>query len=277
MLAYLRKPESKSIKLAGAATLVLIAITAASAALSSVSPPSERLFVSSTGYTLRYPADWIVEDTRRDSFYESELIREPRGRAAIMVSSHSEPRLKEVTGRAALIKEIELAFLEDDRYTLDFLDWLSTDLGAKYNGYAVSGSFENDGMFVFREIGIFDPTGKQLTFRSEVRGRNESELSPIVDDILLSVRPDPKRRMAGDGKKAASLSAEEAKTRIEQLPYFALYREAAFERGEKHRLEVEDGGTLWHVGLYTEGNGISFPVARWRVDKETGAISKVLP
>ncbi|MBI4093784.1 hypothetical protein HY417_02370 [Candidatus Kaiserbacteria bacterium] len=277
LVAYLRGQESRSMKFAGALLLGILFLFSIGFALSFVPPPTERLLVSRTGYTLRYPADWIVEGVRRDSSYESEFIREPGGRATVSISSHSEPRLRQETGRAAIINEIELAFTQDESYKLDFLDWISADLGAEFNGYTASGSFENGGAFVFREIGIFDPSGEKLTFRSEVRSRYAGELVPVVDSVLLSVRPDARERTSNGPGKVALITAEEAKALIEQLPYFALDREAAFERGEKHKLEVEDGGTLWHVGLYVEGEGVRFPIQRWRVDKATGAISKVLP
>lgn len=274
---YLRGVSGTRILLAGVLAVGLLLLIGIAFALSFIPPPDERLFLSRTGYTLRYPAHWIVANVHRDSSYESELLREPSGRATIAISSHSEPRLRELTGRAAITKEIELAFLQDESYTLDFLDWISPDLGAEYNGYTASGSFENDGTFIFREIGIFDPRGEKITFRSEVRSRNASELVPIVDQVLLSVRPDPGKRLVEQAADVATLSAEEARALVEQLPYVALDRESAFERGEERALEVENGGSLWHVGLYAVEEGAKFPISRWRVDKKTGAVTKVFP
>ncbi len=274
--------RDKQARLIGAIVLWVLVVVAVAVALSYLPLPSERLFISQTGYTLFYPADWVVEEVRRDSSYASELIREPNGRATIAISSHSEPRLRERTGRAAVAKEIELAFIRDQNYHIDFFGWLSSEIGAEYNGYVASGLFKNEaGRYAFREIGILDPKGTKVTFRTEVLASYTTELNPVVEKALLSIRSSGSQRIVEREQNAPRMSAEEAKALVERLPDFALYQNSALERGMGYTLEAEDAGELWNVRLYVDGSNrgeiLPIPVERWRVDKATGAVSKVLP
>ncbi len=271
----------ENLQFAGVIFLCLLVLVAIAVGLSMVPLPSERLFISHSGYTLRYPADWIVGDIRRDSSYESELIREPNGRATIAISSHREPRLQERGGRAAVAKEIELGFTRSKNYRADFFGWITPEVGAEYNGYVATGLFDNGaGKSVFREIGILDPAGSKVTFRTEVLAAFAGELGPTVDAVLLSVRSGGSKHIIERGESAPRMSAEEAKALVERLPDFALYRDSALERGAGYTLEAEDAGSLWNVRLYVGGsnNGVILPILleRWKVDKATGAISKVV-
>lgn len=276
----IRTLQGKNPRLIGAIVLCVLVIAAVAVALSYVPLPSERLFVSHAGYTLRYPADWIVGEVRRDSFYESELIREPNGRATIAISSHSEPRLQQRTGRAAVAKEIELAFTRDNNYQIDFFGWISSEIGAEYNGYVTSGLFNNEtGRYAFREIGVLDPTGTTVTFRTEVLTPYAAELGPAVDEALLRIRRSGSQRIVERVQNAPRMSADKAKALVERLPDFALYRDSALERGAGYTLEAEDAGSLWNVRLYVEEGeraAVRFPLERWRVDKATGAVSKAI-
>src|SRR3989344_4239325 len=157
IIRFVRSISRENLRFVGTISLSLLVLVAIAVGLSMVPLPSERLFISHSGYTLRYPADWIVGDIRRDSSYESELIREPNGRAIIAISSHREPRLQERGGRAGVAKEIELGFTRSKNYRADFFGWITPEVGAEYNGYVATGLFDNGaGKAVFREIGILD-------------------------------------------------------------------------------------------------------------------------
>ncbi|MBI2612766.1 hypothetical protein HYW59_03055 [Candidatus Kaiserbacteria bacterium] len=274
--------SSENLRFVGTISLALLALVAIAVGLSMVPLPSERLFISHSGYTVRYPADWIVGDVRRDSSYESELIREPNGRATIAVSVHQEPRLQERGGRAAVAREIELGFTRDKNYRLNFFGWITPEVGAEYNGYVATGFFDNgSGQYAFREIGVLDPAGSKVTFRTEVLAAFVEKLGPVVDAALLSVRSDWTQQILKRGYGSTLITADEAKGFVERLPDFALYRDAALEQGAVYILEAEDSGVLWKVRMYVGGaNGgtlVKIPIESWRVDKTTGAISKVVP
>ena len=268
-------------RLIGVLSLSVLFIVAVAIVLSYVPLPAERLFVSHTGYTLRYPADWIVGDIRRDSSYESELIREPNGRAIIAISSHREPRLQERGGRAAVAKEIELGFTRSKNYHADFFGWITPEVGAEYNGYVATGLFDNGaGKFVFREMGVLGPAGSKVTFRTEVLAAFADELGPAVDAALLSLQSGTMQRVIERSQDSPRMSADDAQALVERLPDFALYRDSALERGAGYTLEAEDAGSLWNVRMYIRGadkETVKIPIERWRVDKATGTISKVIP
>ncbi|MBI2610485.1 hypothetical protein HYW60_00905 [Candidatus Kaiserbacteria bacterium] len=271
----------KNVRFIVAVAVSVLILGAVAIALSYVPLPAERLFVSHAGYTLRYPADWIIGEVRRDSSYESELIREPLGRATIVISSHRETRLQERTGRAAVAKETELGFTGSPNYSLDFFGWITPEAGAEYNGYVASGLFDNSsGQYVFKEIGILDPAGSKVTFRTEVLAAHVDELGPTVDAALLSVRGGGSKRIVERDESAPRMSADEAKALVERLPDFALYRDSALERGMGYVLEAEDAGSLWKVRLYVGGSSsgrtLPIPLEQWKVDKSTGAVSKTV-
>lgn len=240
--------------------------------------PAERTFVSSSGYTLKYPGDWItIQASGRDSSFESELIREPRGHATISIAEHQEPRLSDEAGRVAVSHEIEGNFERDPDYRLNFFGWLNPDVTSAYNGYVATGVFTvGSTQYNFREIGMLDPDGSKVTFRREVRAEFEPLLGGIADAVLLSIQGGLATREIS--KKL--LTADEARIRIAELPEVALYRASAKESGFSYILRVDDAGPQWYVQMLGAGaNGASTPVllGRWRVDKATGAISKVVP
>ena len=263
----------KTVVLASSLGLLVVALALAIAVMS---PPAEREFVSRSGYTLRYPSHWIILEVGRDSSFTSKLIREPRGRATISISVRDEPRLLERGGRVGIASEIEAGFARDGTYQLDFFKWYNSDIGAEDNGYIATGSFVYDSVnYDFKEIGVFDSTGHQTTFRTEVISAFTPLLGPMVDASLRSIE----NKRVGQ-PLYETLTAEQALNRVHGLPSVILYGAEGLEEGRDFSLEVEEDGDAWLVRMFVSlgsgENAREIPVQSWRVDKVMGIISKTV-
>lgn len=254
------------------ACAVLLAALFALAAL--IPPPAERVFTTLSGYTLTYPGNWIVVSTGRDSSFEAESIREPKGRATVSIAVHQEPRLTTRGGRVAVGSEIEAGFRRSGEYQLDFFEWLNPDIGAPDNGYVATGSFTYDSIvYDFKEVGLLESTGSKTVFRSEIISAFSPQLGPQVDNILLSIESRrPERSLF------KPLTAEEAIERVRGLPSIVLFSADGLHEGKDFNFEVEDDEDAWSVRMFVSGEQRSqkMLVQRWKVDKATGFISKTV-
>ena len=243
----------------------ILGLIALSLALMVSQPGTEILTVSSL--RLEYPRSWILERGIQGSTY---IIREQSGRARVIITSTVEPRLLEDSGRIAITNEIERELTHNPLYDISGFKWIMPNRGAEINGYVAVGELQRRARYDFTEVGIVD--GEMLTtFRGEVLSEARNELGPVVDEILLSLRGQPRT-----SRPAASiLLPEEAIEKVKQLPDIASYEAELQHAGKTIRFKVEDGADVWIVSAYARLGSVAseVKVGRWKVHKATGAVS----
>jgi len=145
-------------------------------------------FRSRSGYTLIYPKNWIVDDSRETA--PVDYIKEPSGRAFVAVQEMEDDRLKDQKKRGLVLSEVEGAFREDKDYSLSKLEWMEMEAGSDSESYMATGSFEKDGEgWIFREIAIFTENGWIIFLRGNAKAEFAKELGPVLDKVVFSFRP----------------------------------------------------------------------------------------
>lgn len=229
-------------------------------------------FHSKYGFTLRYPQDWIIDDSR--STAPAEFIREPNGRAFYSMQSHTDPRVLNPSELEKVYQDIEGSFKNDARYLVEESGWEHEEKNTADNSYFAAGSYAEGGKnWRFKEITIFSKSGNVLVLRGMSLEDYADEYGPIIDKIFSSVVPD-------EGKTsiyvAPKVTKEQALAAIKNLPEVQEFVRLV---SPKHaEFEVEDWDIDWAVHVFElviGENSVHTATFGWyRVDKQTGLVEK---
>jgi len=239
--------------------------------LTATSPTKE--FRSAYGFTVTYPENWLVDNSRKDA--PAEFIREPNGRAFFAMQTHIDPRITKPGELALVYKDLEDAFRNDGRYLLEKVEWENKDKNTPENSFFAAGSYAEGGKnWKFKEITIMSKSGLVLTLRGMTLKEYAGEYGPMMDRIFFSVAP-------AEGKASQDVSVvtkEQAVAKVGALSEVVEYKNMLIEAGKKALLEAEDGESDWNVHVFEivgEGEDAHTATFGWyRVNKKTGAVEK---
>ena len=224
------------------------------------------VFQSKYGFSMDYPKSWIVDISEKAGPFES--IREPNGKAYIVIQTANDPRLKVFSSRAVTMLEAENALKKDKQYTINSFEWKYADAESDVNSYMATGSFndKNGDKWLFKEIGVFIPDGTEFFFQSNALALVATEYGPMLDKIIFSYWP-------------IKNQVELSRVKVQSLPEVKEYEKMLAESGKKATIEVEDGGDAWNVHIFEivkekDGSSHNATFGWYGVNKRTGVIEK---
>lgn len=231
-------------------------------------------FHSTYGFILKYPKDWVIDESRSDA--PAEFIREPNGRAFYSMQAHTDPRLTSPDELPNFYKDIEDSFKNDARYLVEESGWEYEERNTADNSYFAAGSYAEDGKnWRFKEITIFSKSGNVLVLRGMSLKDYAGEYWPMIDKIFSSVVPDDNKTSPYIAPK---VTKEQVLTMVKNLPEVQEFVRLLLPK--QAEFEVEDWDTDWAVHVFElvvgENSVHTATFAWYRVDKQTGAMEKEL-
>lgn len=229
-------------------------------------------FHSKYGFTLQYPEDWIIDESRSEA--PAEFIREPNGRAFYSMQAHTDPRVLNPSELEKVYQDIENSFKNDVRYLVEESDWEHEEKDTADNSYFAAGSYTEDGKnWRFKEITIFSKSGNVLVLRGMSRKEYADEYGPMIDKIFFSV-------VTNEGKTSlyvtSKVAKEQALATVKNLPEVQEFVRLLLPK--RAEFEVEDWDTDWAVHVFEliigENSTHTATFGWYRVDKQTGAVTK---
>ncbi len=229
-------------------------------------------FHSKYGFTLQYPQDWIIDESRSEA--PAEFIREPNGRAFYSMQAHTDPRIANPSELEKVYQDIENSFKNDARYLVEENGWEHEEKNTVDNSYFAAGSYAEGGKhWRFKEITIFSKSENVLVLRGMSLKEYADEYWPIIDKIFSSVVPN-------EGKTsiyvAPKVTKEQALLKVKDLPEVREFARLLMPKPAE--FEVEDWETDWAVHVFEliiGENSVHTATFGWyRVDKKTGAVEK---
>ena len=230
-------------------------------------------FHSRYGFTLQYPKDWIVDDSRKDA--AAEFIREPNDRAFYSMQAHTDPRVADSGELEKVYRDIEDSFKNDARYLVEESGWEHEKKNTANNSYFAAGSYtENGKNWRFKEVTIFSKSGSVLVLRGMSLKDYTGEYWSIIDKIFASVVVPTGSTISPYG--VAKVTKEQALVKIKNLPEVQEFMRLLFPK--QAEFEVEDWDTDWAVHVFElviGENSVHRATFNWyRVDKQTGVVEK---
>ncbi|MFA5947524.1 MAG: PsbP-related protein [Candidatus Gracilibacteria bacterium] len=144
-------------------------------------------FKSKLGYTMSYPADWIVDDSLKTA--PAEFIREPSNKAYVSIQVFQDNRIIKDGGRELILQEIKDGFTKDTSYKIANFELEGNDMNTAKSYQALGSHKDKDGTtWMFREIGSLTDTGTLMTFRGSVIQNEAKIYGPMVDNIIFSFK-----------------------------------------------------------------------------------------
>ena len=235
-------------------------------------------FHSRYGFTLQYPKDWIVDDSRKDA--AAEFIREPNDRAFYSMQAHTDPRVADSGELEKVYRDIEDSFKNDARYLVEESGWEHEKKNTANNSYFAAGSYtENGKNWRFKEVTIFSKSGSVLVLRGMSLKDYAGKYGPIIDKIFASVLPTDRLISPSGITPTATIpkvTQEQVLVKIKNLPEVQEFARLLFPK--QAEFEVEDWDTDWAVHVFelvVGENSVHRATFNWyRVDKQTGAVEK---
>lgn len=231
-------------------------------------------FHSKYGFTLQYPKNWIIDESRSDA--PAEFIREPNGRAFYSMQAHTDPRVLHPNELEKVYQDIENSFKNDARYLVEESGWEHEEKNTIDNSYFAAGSYAEGGKnWRFKEITIFSKSGNILVLRGMSLKDYAGEYWPMIDKIFSSVVPDDDKTSPYIAPK---VTKEQALATVKNLPEVQEFVRLLLPK--RAEFEVEDWDTDWAVHVFElviGENSVHTATFGWyRVDKQTGAVTKEL-
>lgn len=270
--------KSKTILIsAGIIALAIIVLFFSGVFKKEKTPATDHLtkeFHSKYGFTLQYPEDWIIDESRSEA--PADFIREPNGRAFYSMQAHTDPRLIEENELEKVYQDIENSFKNDARYLVEESGWEHEEKDTAGNSYFAAGSYAEDGKnWRFKEITIFSKSGNVLVLRGMSLKDYADEYGPMIDKIFSSVVPN-------EGKTSLyvtpKVTKEQALATVKNLPEVQEFVRLLLPK--RAEFEVEDWDTDWAVHVFEliiGENSVHTATFGWYlVDKQTGAVTKEL-
>lgn len=229
-------------------------------------------FHSKNGYTISYPKNWTVDESKKTA--PAEFIREPNGRAFFSMQTHQDFRVTKPAEMPQVHRDVEESFKNDPAYLVEWSEWEKDDVATAENSYFVSGSYAETGKhWRFKELNIFTKSGIILTLRGMVLKDYSNDFGPILDKIIFSVQPGNQKNIGVSQTEALF----KVKSQSEVVKYVADLKKA----GSKASFETQDNDDEWSVQVFeivkNEGEVSHTATFGWYlINKNTGQITRDL-